>query len=84
MSTQQNIPQRVRAMLAEQAGRPVEEIHDDDLLAGHGLDSLDTVELSMEAEDQFGFRMTEAEEDAFWELKTVADVINFVQKKVAP
>lgn len=84
MSKQQNIPQRVRAMLAEQAGRPVEEIHDEDLLTGHGLDSLDTVELSMEVEDQFGFRMTEAEEDAFWELKTVADVINFVQKKVAP
>lgn len=83
MSTQQNIPQRVRAILAEQAGRPVEEVHDEDTLSGLGLDSLDTVEISIEAEDQFGFQMTDAESDAFWELKTVADVINFVQKKVA-
>jgi acyl carrier protein len=83
MSTQQNIPQRVRAMLAEQAGRPVEEVHDEEALSGMGLDSLDTVELSTEIEDQFKFTMTEAEEDAFWELKTVADVVNFVQKKVA-
>jgi len=84
MSTQQNIPQRVRAILAEQAGRPVDEVHDEDALSGLGLDSLDTVEISIEAEDQFGFQMTDEESDAFWELKTVADVVNFVQKKVAP
>lgn len=84
MTDQTNIPQRVRAMLAEQAGRPVEEIHDEDMLTAHGLDNLDTAELSIEAEDQFGFQMTDAESDAFWELKTVGDVIDFVQKKVTP
>jgi acyl carrier protein len=84
MITQQNIPQRVRAILAEQAGRPAEEVHDEASLSGLGLDSLDTVELSMEVEDHFGFQMTDAETDTFWELKIVADVVNFVQKKVAP
>lgn len=84
MITQQNIPQRVRAILAEQAGRPVEEVHDEDTLKGLDLDSLDSIDLSIEIEVEFEFAMTNDEFESFWELKTVADVVNFVQKKVAP
>lgn len=83
MSDQQGIPQRVRALLAEQAAKPVAEISDEDTLEGLNLDSLDIVDLSIAVENEFGLTLTDEEFDDFYELKTVAAVIDFVQGKVA-
>lgn len=82
MSDQQGIPQRVRALLAEQAAKPEAEISDEDTLQGLDLDSLDIVELSLAVDDEFGLNLTDEEFDRFYELKTVASVIDFVQLKV--
>lgn len=75
---------RLLPLIAEQAVRPVVEITDDQVLVKDlDFDSLDRIELSMAAEDEFGFQMTDAEAEVFWKLKTVGDVIDFVATKVS-
>lgn len=43
-----------------------------------GADSLDFAELVMELEDEFEF---EAEEEALAEIKTVGDIVTFLEKQ---
>jgi len=43
------------------------------------LDSLDMVELMMKVEDEFGVEIPEDDTDG---LKTVQDVVNYLEKKV--
>ena len=47
---------------------------------GLGADSLDIVDLVMEFEDKFGF---EIPDEAAQEIKTVGDVVKFIDKAVA-
>lgn len=47
---------------------------------GLGADSLDIVDLVMEFEDKFGF---EIPDEAAQEIKTVGDVVKFIEKETA-
>jgi len=75
------IADRVREIIAEQLMADLEEVTDeasfvDDL----GADSLDTVELIMEFEDEFGIEIPD--EDAE-KIQTVGEAIAYIERLVA-
>lgn len=83
MSTQLDIAQRVRKVIADVACKPVEQVTDEAILATDlDMDSLDDVVLDADLEDEFGFRFEDNEGADL--LETVGEVIAMVQRKVAP
>lgn len=60
---------------AEEEVKPEASLTDD-----LGIDSLDFVELSMEIESEFGITIEDGE---LAEVKTVQDIVNFVDNKLA-
>ncbi|HID79353.1 MAG TPA: acyl carrier protein [Aquifex aeolicus] len=75
-----DIEQRVREIIADQLGEPIENITPEkDFVQDLGADSLDVVELVMALEEEFGIEIPE--EDAE-KIKTVGDAINYIKEKV--
>jgi acyl carrier protein len=75
-----DIEQRVREIIADQLGEPIENITPEkDFVQDLGADSLDVVELVMALEEEFGIEIPE--EDAE-KIKTVGDAINYIKQKV--
>ncbi len=75
------ILEKLSKIVAEQLGMEQSKITmetslKEDLLA----DSLDIVEIIMQIEEQFGIEVND--EDAL-EFKTIADVVNYIEKKSA-
>ncbi len=75
------IGQKVKSIIAEQLGVKIEEVTDsasfvDDL----GADSLDTVELVMALEEEFGIEIPD--EDAE-KMTSVAEAVRYVEEKAA-
>ncbi len=75
-----DIEQRVREIIADQLGEPVENVTPEkDFVHDLGADSLDVVELVMALEEEFGIEIPE--EDAE-KIKTVGDAINYIKQKL--
>jgi len=75
-----DIEQRVREIIADQLGEPIENITPEkDFVQDLGADSLDVVELVMALEEEFGIEIPE--EDAE-KIKTVGDAINYIKQKL--
>jgi acyl carrier protein len=75
------IGQKVKSIIAEQLGVKIEEVTDtasfvDDL----GADSLDTVELVMALEEEFGIEIPD--EDAE-KMTNVSEAIRYIEEKVS-
>lgn len=73
--------QKVKSIIAEQLGVKVEEVTDtasfvDDL----GADSLDTVELVMALEEEFGIEIPD--EDAE-KMTSVGEAVRYIEQKVS-
>ncbi len=72
---------RVRAIIAEQLGVKLEEVVDSaSFIEDLGADSLDTVELVMALEEEFGIEIPD--EDAE-KMVTVGDAIKYIEQKAA-
>ena len=76
-----DVTQKVRSIIAEQLGVKVEEVTDtasfvDDL----GADSLDTVELVMALEEEFGIEIPDEEAE---KMTNVGEAIKYVEQKAA-
>lgn len=76
-----DVAQKVKSIIAEQLGVKPEEVTDtasfvDDL----GADSLDTVELVMALEEEFGIEIPD--EDAE-KMKSVGEAIRYIEEKAA-
>ena len=68
--------ERVRTMLAEQLEIDEDRITmDSNIMEDFDADSLDVVDMVMSLEDEFGI---EVPDDAIENLRTVGDVVNFV------
>ncbi len=77
MSTEKSVEQRVKDIIVEQLGVKTDQVTPeakfiDDL----GADSLDTVELVMALEEEFG---QEIPDDEAEKLQTVGDVIKYIE-----
>jgi len=76
-----DIADRVREIIAEQLMADIEEVTDDATFVDDlGADSLDTVELIMEFEDEFGIEIPD--EDAE-KIQTVGEAIAYIERLVA-
>lgn len=58
---------------------PEVEITEDSTFENLGADSLDTIELIMKIEDEFGIRLPDEETDS---VKTVKDLVDIIEKKL--
>ena len=68
--------EKIRALLAEQLDvDPAKITMDSDIMGDFEADSLDIVDMVMTLEDEFGI---EVPDDAIESLRTVGDVVNFV------
>ena len=76
-----DVRQKVRSIIAEQLGVKIEEVTDTaSLVDDLGADSLDTVELVMALEEEFGIEIPD--EDAE-KMVTVGDAIKYIEQKAA-
>ena len=77
----ESVNDRVRAIIAEQLGVKLEEVTDTaSFIEDLGADSLDTVELVMALEEEFGIEIPD--EDAE-KMVTVGDSIKYIEQKAA-
>ncbi|HBT97582.1 MAG TPA: acyl carrier protein [Desulfobulbaceae bacterium] len=53
---------------------------DDNLHDAHGFDSIDAIELLAKIEKMLGFSLTRAEKEAAMEIRTVDDILNYLEK----
>ena len=75
------VADRVRAIIAEQLGVKLEEVTDTaSFIEDLGADSLDTVELVMALEEEFGIEIPD--EDAE-KMGSVGDAIKYIESKTA-
>ena len=75
------VADRVRAIIAEQLGVKLEEVTDAaSFIEDLGADSLDTVELVMALEEEFGIEIPD--EDAE-KMASVGDAIKHIESKIA-
>ena len=69
--------EKLAAMIAEHTGTAQEEITRESTFESLGIDSLETVEMLMELEDELGVEV-ELEE----KLETVGQLADYIEKKV--
>jgi acyl carrier protein len=75
----ENIEERVKTVVAEQLCMTVDEISNDAKLAEDlGADSLDSIEMIMAVEDEFGIEISDEQAE---KLQTVQQVIDFVREQ---
>lgn len=74
------IADRVREIIAEQLLVDIEEVTDEASFVNDlGADSLDTVELIMEFEDEFGI---EIPDESAEQISTVGEAISYIEARV--
>ncbi len=73
-----SIQERVIEIIAEQLGKDKDQIKPDSTFVDLGADSLDTAELVMEFEDEFGINIPEDEEG----ILTVKDAVSYIESKM--
>ena len=79
--SEKSIEEKVRDIIVEQLGvNPEQVIPGASFIGDLGADSLDTVELVMAFEDEFGVEVPD--EDAE-KLQTVNDVVKYIEDKTA-
>ena len=79
--TRDEIAGKVKNIIVEQLGVNAEEVKEESsFIDDLGADSLDTVELVMALEEEFGAEIPD--EDAE-KLRSVGDAVNYIEQKVA-
>ena len=77
----ENVEQRVKKIVAEQLGVAEAEIKNESSFVDDlGADSLDTVELVMALEEEFGSEIPDEEAE---KLQSVGDVIKYIEEQQA-
>lgn len=78
MGADKSIEQKVKEIIVEQLGvNPDQVTHDAKFIEDLGADSLDTVELVMALEEEFGQEIPDEEAE---KLQSVGDVIKYIEE----
>lgn len=73
--------EKLRVLMAEQLGIDKERIEMDSTFEEDlGIDSVDVVELTMSLEEEFG--IDEMTEDEIASIKTISDLVGYLQNKL--
>ena len=76
-----NVEEKVRSIVAKQLGLGENEVNNESsFIDDLGADSLDTVELVMAFEEEFGSEISDSEAE---KILTVGDAIKFIESKSA-
>ena len=76
-----DVSQKVKKMVAEHLGVEEAKVTEEaNFIDDLGADSLDTVELVMAFEEEFGSEISDSEAE---KILTVGDAINFIESKAA-
>jgi acyl carrier protein len=79
MAAEKTIEQRVKNIIVEQLGVNTDQVTPDaKFIEDLGADSLDTVELVMALEEEFGQEIPDEEAE---KLQSVGDVIKYIEEK---
>ncbi len=77
----ENISSKVKKIVADHLGVEVEKVTDEaSFIDDLGADSLDTVELVMAFEEEFGSEISDSEAE---KILTVGDAIKFIESKAS-
>ena len=75
------ILEKIKDIMQEELGKDRNQVTlESDIIKDLGLDSLDIVTLIMAVEDEYGFT---ADDDEIVALKTVGEVVNYIEKNKA-
>ena len=75
----ENISDKIKKVIADHLGGDLKKITEDaNFVDDLGADSLDTVELVMALEEEFGFEITDSEAE---KILTVGDAIKFIENQ---
>lgn len=78
MSAEKSVEQRVKDIIVEQLGvKPEQVTPEAKFIEDLGADSLDTVELVMALEEEFGQEIPDEEAE---KLQTVGDVVKYIEE----
>lgn len=78
MAAEKSIEQRVKDIIVEQLGVNVDQVTPDaKFIEDLGADSLDTVELIMALEEEFGIEVPDEEAE---KLQSVGDVVKYIEE----
>jgi acyl carrier protein len=76
-----SVEDRVKAIIVEQLGVDADEVKPDaSFVEDLGADSLDTVELIMAFEEEFGVEISDDEAE---KIKKVRDAVEYIEKRAA-
>jgi acyl carrier protein len=79
MAAEKSIEQKVKDIIVEQLGVNADQVTADaKFIEDLGADSLDTVELVMALEEEFGIEVPDEEAE---KLQSVGDVIKYIEEK---
>ena len=73
-----NISDKVKQMIADHLGTVKTVTEDSNIVNDLGADSLDTIELVMALEEEFGFEISDSEAE---KIETVGDAIKFIERR---
>ena len=74
------VEEKVKSVIGEQLGLGKDELKDDaSFINDLGADSLDTVELVMALEEEFGIEIPDADAE---KMSTVGDAVRYIEEKV--
>jgi len=77
----EDITAKIKAIIAESLGVDINEVTDNASFVNDlGADSLDTVELIMALEEQFGIEIPDEEAE---KMQTVGQAIEYIKNKIA-
>ena len=76
-----SVEERVKSIIVEQLGVDADEVNPDaSFVEDLGADSLDTVELIMAFEEEFGVEISDDEAE---KIKKVRDAVEYIDKRAA-
>jgi len=73
-----NISDKVKQLIADHLGTVKTVTEDSNIVNDLGADSLDTIELVMALEEEFGFEISDSEAE---KIETVGDAIKFIERR---